>query len=56
MKTLEGKIVNDAEIQTIKRKNQELLKEAESGNMAALLDVVFLFNDDVYEKVFTDAE
>ena len=53
MKTLEGKTVNNAEIQAIQQKNQELLKEAENGNMAALLDVVFLFNDDVYEKVFT---
>ena len=54
MKNLDGKTLTSEELEAIKRKNDELLKEAESGNFTALLNAEFIFSDEVYNKVFTD--
>lgn len=48
---MNGKFLSDEEVQKIEKRNNELMEKAENGDMSALLEVQFIFSDELYKLI-----
>lgn len=48
---MNGKSLSDEEVQEIEKRNNKLMEKAKNGDMSALLEVQFIFSDELYKMI-----